>query len=722
MKHGRGKKRQEKAMQPGAETYQLTMNAKQMVQGAPQRFLRLQLARGGFAATYDKVRERGGNEAVRRLLEAMHTQRELLPADIGYDVWVQTLARMQADGYANALDLLRETAESATVCGCADTGAVATLWHSLLACVRVQGGDVAVECVFAKTTQAGFAGVALEDTGYESWEAMADACEASRWAKQAGTSMWVLFPNVAADTGTIDQFTTFDARALALALIAAGAQLGYEPNRWGTWAIRKKGTAELTEAGRPEDASMWLGHADPNSRAKQCYVRGARNFEVGNLSMGRDKAELHLVQFAGCRVRHSEKRRLVEVPTSSRVYCDEYEHGQRRVAAIACMAEINEDVCEVTGQPQTPSGRVMLTAARRQALVAAGREALLTERNEAQLERNNAERQAISRTLVLERKQCWRGAQQRLTESPQLQLANERTEVWPVMSEAHAVAWSLARPDFTRERVGMRLLPEPLSEAMLDCGAIGLLHSEDANAYARGNGLFAIEKSGLFTMSCGHCENSVCALELSRRTMVGGRAGRLVLRCPECGKDDAMQVASPGSSVTAGEAADAALKNLGKPLVDRRTYAAWRRYDGDLYSGGAHTYSGVAAVKKSKCGHQAPVAEQPESQQKRQAVGDGNATKRQSVRYAPRRGKLVAMKVRVSGGGAVALTLKPTADRRKAAVDARRAAREAESAERPAVRRRLEVEPLVPPPVCVEARAATASDVDAIQLGVVAAS
>ena len=218
MKHGRGKKRQEKAMQPGAETYQLTMNAKQMVQGAPQRFLRLQLARGGFAATYDKVRERGGNEAVRRLLEAMHTQRELLPADIGYDVWVQTLARMQADGYANALDLLRETAESATVCGCADTGAVATLWHSLLACVRVQGGDVAVECVFAKTTQAGFAGVALEDTGYESWEAMADACEASRWAKQAGTSMWVLFPNVAADTGTIDQFTTFDARALALAL------------------------------------------------------------------------------------------------------------------------------------------------------------------------------------------------------------------------------------------------------------------------------------------------------------------------------------------------------------------------------------------------------------------------------------------------------------------------------------------------------------------------
>ena len=51
----RGKKRQEKETAPGAEIYQLTANAEQMVQSAAVRFLRLQLERGVFAASYDKL-------------------------------------------------------------------------------------------------------------------------------------------------------------------------------------------------------------------------------------------------------------------------------------------------------------------------------------------------------------------------------------------------------------------------------------------------------------------------------------------------------------------------------------------------------------------------------------------------------------------------------------------------------------------------------------------
>ena len=51
----RGKKRSDREAAPGSEAYHLTPNAGQMVQGAPERFLRLQMVRGLLAGCYSKL-------------------------------------------------------------------------------------------------------------------------------------------------------------------------------------------------------------------------------------------------------------------------------------------------------------------------------------------------------------------------------------------------------------------------------------------------------------------------------------------------------------------------------------------------------------------------------------------------------------------------------------------------------------------------------------------
>merc|ERR550514_2086033 len=102
--------------------------------------------------------------------------------------------------------------------------------------------------VFRSTMEPGFTGLTLEQTGYESWDAMADAVEESNWKKQPGTADWVVFPETDRETGAFHQRRAFDARSLAYAFTAAGDQLGFEKNRWGVWVLRKNGCAALTEA------------------------------------------------------------------------------------------------------------------------------------------------------------------------------------------------------------------------------------------------------------------------------------------------------------------------------------------------------------------------------------------------------------------------------------------------------------------------------------------
>ena len=630
----RGKKRQEKETAPGAEMYQLTANAAQMVQSAAVRFLRVQLMRGVFAACYDRLE--------------LEEQRQAL---------------------------------------------------------------------FARTQQPGFVGLSLEDTGYKSWEAMADRAEEMLWAKCAGTANWVMFPAVDSLTGALDQCVTFDARSLGIGYKYSGYQVGFERNRWGLWVLRKKGTAELTEAGRGEDAAMWLGHAEPGRQnQRQCYVRGARNFELGALSMGREVATLHLMQFAAHRVPRSEHRRLAEVHRESPVYCEEYEKGRRRCAAIALVSEIEGNIREVQGRDR--NGPLRLQAAHLQQLRDRGAEQMIEQREAARAERLNAESRAVDCTLVLEHKRKWRLGQEVLECSPISKLKNETTWGWPALSEAHAVAFSLGRPEFTAERMGMRLLPEALSEAMLQCGAIGMLTGEDAREFDRTKvaGTSSVERSNMFEMWCNACDTdglSAVPILMQRRGASAGDAKsfRLALWCPRCDCKDHMRVrmttafmvqeaeeqlveADGGRSdeVTSAELVDRRLRGMAKPTVDRGTYQAFLHYDGDLYSGGPHAYGGRRASKRAGRQVGGSIAEQDGGN----APTERRSKKtrfRSSSQPRKRQGKLVAMKCTVDGGGVVAVKLKPTPDMRKAAVEARQSVRG--DSTRPAARRRLNVLDLV---------------------------
>ena len=59
----RGKKRQDAPKKPGSERYNLTANASQVIQCAPHRFVRLQLVRGLFAGSYDRLESCTATEA-----------------------------------------------------------------------------------------------------------------------------------------------------------------------------------------------------------------------------------------------------------------------------------------------------------------------------------------------------------------------------------------------------------------------------------------------------------------------------------------------------------------------------------------------------------------------------------------------------------------------------------------------------------------------------------
>ena len=497
--------------------------------------------------------------------------------------------------------------------------------------------------------------------------------------------------------------------------------MGFERNRWGLWVLRKKGTAELTEAGRAEDAAMWLGHAEPGRQnQRQCYVRGARNLELGALSMGREEARLHLMQFAAHRVPRSEKRRLVEVAQESPVYCEEYENGRRRCAAMELVREVEGNIRELQGRSR--DGPLRLQALHMQQLHNMGAGELIKQRNEARVERSNAERRAVDCTLALEHKRHWRAGQEVLGCSPAAKAWNEATWRWPMLSEAHAVAFSLGRPEFTAERMAMRLLPEQVSDAMLQCGAIGLLTDEDARAFDRtvAAGTSTVERSGLFEMWCGACDTQGLKAEqlvMHRRGATCGDAKsfRLDLYCGVCDRSENMcvRMAAPyagriadddapvpeegpvyEASTTMAELVDERLHKLGKPTVDRSTYKVFLHYDGDLYSGGPHGYGGCGKGNKASRTVPAAMAVQQRGPRKRQAA---------VARMRPRRGKLVAAKLQSASDGAVVLKLKPTADRRKAAVHARRMVRGEANAS-------------TEPVLSVAAHATSAADADAMQL------
>ena len=93
--------------------------------------------------------------------------------------------------------------------------------------------DEGKQVLFARTTQPGFTGLTLEQTGYETWEELGQAVVDSQWEKMPGTADWAMFPEVDSLTGAFDQTITLDARSLGSAYMYGGMQVGFQRGRWG---------------------------------------------------------------------------------------------------------------------------------------------------------------------------------------------------------------------------------------------------------------------------------------------------------------------------------------------------------------------------------------------------------------------------------------------------------------------------------------------------------
>ena len=95
----------------------------------------------------------------------------------------------------------------------------------------------------------GFAGLELEDTGYETLAALVAACRADGWVLDKAALDRPLFPGVDEATGLFLFTESFEVRRLCRRLIETGRQLGMSRHKVGAWSLRKDACEQPASAG-----------------------------------------------------------------------------------------------------------------------------------------------------------------------------------------------------------------------------------------------------------------------------------------------------------------------------------------------------------------------------------------------------------------------------------------------------------------------------------------
>ena len=468
----------------------------------------------------------------------------------------------------------------------------------------------------------GFTGLTPELTGYASITEMARACDKSGWARMDPVvDTWAAFPAVGADDA-FTQTETAGAEALANTIAAAGDMLGFEPNRFGVWAIRKFGAACIVESGRAFEAAMWLGHSDVHSLSvNAAYLRGSAGLDVGAIEMGEAPQELDNV-FGLCqwrapgsevRVAHARRsaaartlacgaqvRRFCEVDEASPALQQYFVDDPERRAAEAKVLEVEGEVLDTLGRSREgDSGRErrpVLSNDTRAALADLGASHLAERLCDARKAHHAAKVKARHAAMVMERRRRYEEANRHVT--PLERLKRAAAWRWPQLTEVDAVAFSLQRPRFVGARDVLRALPEPLAAAVLHAGALGLVVDSPSAAAVR------MEQSGLFETRCMVClgqdddgggsdaEDGAGTSGWRVLTFDGrGRGGAFAMWCDECERnlaDFAARVVTDDARVV-----DSQVRSMGLPAVDRATYATWRILGGDAYSGGSRALEAV---------------------------------------------------------------------------------------------------------------------------------
>ena len=399
-----------------------------------------------------------------------------------------------------------------------------------------------------------FTGLTPEDAGFKDWYEMAHTCAELHWAKWQGAEEWALIPNVCVDTGVIQQRTSYPAAKLSKAVAEIGHDLGYPPSEWGWWSIRKKVCNDIVSAGDDEIAGRELGHANVDNRTKnRVYKKGLQDRDMGSYAIGAERLPLvDMGSLSARRVPGARVREFVSVRRDGAAYAKYFAGDERVSSTRPYVKQLEAEVACALGI-EGDATSLRLTKVRLQALEQHNAEA---HANAVELQAERAKLiqfidTAEQATMQVERRHLWQEGQTTLGCDERERLAMQTVQKWPQMCEAHAVAFSLARPDLSRERKVMLSEELALRDVILGAGAPHLLTNRNWQQ--------------AFVAVCSTCEKETPPVRPLRCCTVGCEGGEWSYRT--CVPD-----------------LDHVVSESGK-CVWRDLFSVWRAMGGDEHTG-----------------------------------------------------------------------------------------------------------------------------------------
>eukprot|EP00929_Paragymnodinium_shiwhaense_P105036 TRINITY_DN6992_c0_g2_i2.p1 TRINITY_DN6992_c0_g2~~TRINITY_DN6992_c0_g2_i2.p1 ORF type:complete len:624 (-),score=69.78 TRINITY_DN6992_c0_g2_i2:181-2052(-) len=411
-----------------------------------------------------------------------------------------------------------------------------------------------------------FDGVTPEDAyfgeGMTGWLAMVKACRQTGW-KLYGPALkeWVLFPAVERN-GKICQRRSAKAELAAASLLGVGRDLGFHPDRWGWWSLRKKVSEDIASSGHPEDAARMLQHGNivRDTVRDEIYRDTGHCRDLAYCSTS-SKVQLPVANqrsFSAFRVPASRARSVADVPDGSAAWKTyfveseevkkaegEWEQNMAQLVALVkeyLPAEPNYNPEADGGDPSNYArwlrgqkknawsdkvwGKWVALQRMGLTFIAHGHPAYtkaLTELSagdvvtcerrfrkifekcsKARLAFTQARERQKVKALKQVRREVFDAGQEELRLDEALRAERMRSEDWPDMDEDTAVCYSLDRPDLSDSWRHLRKMPHFWRQFILDIGAPHLV--DKANMWDG------------FTLRCKRCGQTSPAPPGSRQS------------------------------------------------------------------------------------------------------------------------------------------------------------------------------------------------------------
>ena len=297
--------------------------------------------------------------------------------------------------------------------------------------------------------------VRLRDTVYKSWKEMHDACEKDAWRYNAGVLDDPSLPEVGSG-GRVRLKEALLAQHVYSMLQRAGLRLGYKPNAFGLWSLRRYSIAMVVKS-----FGIYLGtrQAQHNkatgSTVQSTYDADNGSLEVGAAEMDRPPEDIEPGDsLAETRVPAIfEVQRPSDVPKDSDAWrtmvLEDEEYVANAAALAAAAGRIERATATLRSRRRLPAAA--FKAARAELRKAAAARAIAT------AERRGLMNKLGHRAVVVHRQNVFDAGQAMLQDADEATLLRQtHFETYPQMSEGEAVGYLLERCNALDERDAAR--------------------------------------------------------------------------------------------------------------------------------------------------------------------------------------------------------------------------------------------------------------------------